>query len=69
MFFLKACPKCRGDLAAETSMWRVEADSDVTCIQCGHYLRPEERKGLWSRLMQRPTHLQPAPAYTLLACV
>lgn len=43
MFVLKACPRCRGDL-------NVGLDSEVTCIQCGYDLRPEERNHLITRL-------------------
>lgn len=63
MFILKGCPKCNGDLAAETGLRRLDGDSDVTCIQCGYYLRPEESRNVFGRLMRRAARLEPAPAY------
>jgi len=64
MFILKGCPKCHGDLAAETSLRRAEADADVVCIQCGYSLRPGETRGLFRRLLPRPqVRPVPAPAY------
>lgn len=61
MFILKACPKCKGDLAAETSLRRMEVDDDVVCIQCGYYLRPDETRGLFARILRAPA-MRPAPA-------
>ena len=64
MFVLKGCPKCGGDLAADTSSRRVEQDADVSCIQCGYRLKPEEEKGLLSRLLPSAAgRMAPAPAY------
>ncbi len=62
MFILKGCPKCKGDLAAESSSRRMEADDDVTCIQCGYHLRPEEQRRLFSRLVPVQRRPQPVPA-------
>ncbi len=64
MFVLKGCPKCGGDLAADTSSRRAEPDADVSCIQCGYRLKPDEEKGLLSRLFPARTgRMAPAPAY------
>ncbi len=38
MFWLKSCPRCRGDVAAREDIY----GKDVLCIQCGHRLRPQE---------------------------
>lgn len=62
MFILKGCPKCKGDLAAESSLRRTEVDDDVTCIQCGYRLRPDEQKRLFSRLVPVTRRSQPLPA-------
>ncbi|HEY7294878.1 MAG TPA: hypothetical protein VH916_07535 [Dehalococcoidia bacterium] len=62
MFILKGCPKCKGDLAAESSNRRMEADDDVTCIQCGYRLRVEEQRRLFSRLLPVQRRPQPVPA-------
>ncbi len=43
MLLLKSCPRCRGDLMGG-------ADGEVTCIQCGYELRPQERALILSRL-------------------
>lgn len=63
MFILKACPRCKGDLAADTRRLREEAD--VACIQCGYYLRPAEQQRLFDRLfaVTRRQEPIPAPAY------
>ncbi|HLZ73124.1 MAG TPA: hypothetical protein VKV26_24740 [Dehalococcoidia bacterium] len=65
MFILKGCPKCKGDLAAESSRRRMEADDDVTCIQCGYHLRPDEQQSLFSRLV--PVQRRPQPLSALAA--
>ncbi len=62
MFILKGCPKCHGDLVAETGARRID-DADVTCIQCGYYLRPDEQRGLLGRFFTGPRRLQPVPVY------
>lgn len=38
-WWLKSCPKCRGDLTEERSLG---AERDITCLQCGYVLRPQE---------------------------
>lgn len=63
MFILKGCPKCKGDLAAETSLRRMTDDADVACIQCGYYLRPDEQQRLFSRLVPVMRRPQPALQY------
>ncbi len=42
MYWLKACPRCQGDLHAEKDFYGVY----VACIQCGHVLRGEEERQL-----------------------
>jgi hypothetical protein len=51
MFILKGCPKCKGDLAAETNLRRLTDDADIACLQCGYYLRPDEQHRLFARLV------------------
>jgi len=72
MFILKGCPRCKGDLNAETSLRRREADADVSRIQCGYLLRQDEQNTFFRRrgaagscepLAQQRAGLQPAPAY------
>ena len=36
MIYLKACPRCRGDLVLET----VSGDSDLVCLQCSFRSSP-----------------------------
>jgi len=38
MYWLKACPRCRGDLHEEGDIYGVY----VACIQCGYVLRDDE---------------------------
>ena len=38
-WWLKSCPKCRGDLTEERSLGR---ERDIMCLQCGYMLRPQE---------------------------
>ncbi len=38
MFWLKACPRCHGDLYNNTD----EYGSYVACLQCSHYLTEAE---------------------------
>lgn len=42
MLWLKACPKCGGDLLMERPLW----ERSVSCIQCGRTLSPDEETGL-----------------------
>ncbi len=38
-YWLKACPRCKGDLYEE---WDLYDGKSISCIQCGHVLnRPE----------------------------
>jgi uncharacterized protein YbaR (Trm112 family) len=60
MVYLKACPRCRGDLVVE----RDHRDQFIICLQCGHILTPAEESALllrtrsWTRLTTpRPPHL------------
>ena len=38
MFYLKACPKCHGDLFSDTDGY----GPYIGCAQCGHYLSTAE---------------------------
>jgi hypothetical protein len=42
MIAFKSCPRCRGDLLV--------GFEDITCIQCGHELRPAEKQAFRERL-------------------
>ncbi len=42
MFWLKKCPRCRGDLINESDVH----GSFVTCLQCGHMLSAAEEQAL-----------------------
>lgn len=61
VFILKACPKCKGDLAAETNIRRITDDTDVACIQCGYTLPLALQQRLFARLFPRAQTIQPAP--------
>lgn len=51
MFFLKACPKCRGDLVVESDgLDRWGEPADIICIQCGYNARPGEREALVAKM-------------------
>jgi hypothetical protein len=60
-FWLRACPKCNGDL---------EAKSDITgpyveCMQCGGELAPREQAALVRRGYV-PTGMTPIPAPSVI---
>lgn len=42
MFWLKACPRCRGDLREETDIYGVS----ISCIQCGYVASVDEEQQL-----------------------
>ncbi len=46
MFWLKACPRCRGDLFRQVDLYGLY----IACLQCGYVLRPEEESRLLSGL-------------------
>jgi hypothetical protein len=46
MMWLKACPRCAGDLLRQSDFY----GSYVSCLQCGYILRPEEELPLTSAL-------------------
>ena len=48
MVYLKACPRCRGDIFTETERREVY----FSCLQCGHVLTPLEEKLLQFRTQQ-----------------
>lgn len=43
MFVLKSCPRCGGDI-------NLDLEGEMTCLQCGHELKPEERRALLRRV-------------------
>jgi hypothetical protein len=47
VLLLKACPKCRGDVVADTDEYD---DLNLVCFQCGYALREPERKSLISKV-------------------
>ncbi|HEY8491608.1 MAG TPA: hypothetical protein VIO14_11505 [Dehalococcoidia bacterium] len=49
MFWLKSCPKCGGDLYAETR----DASAEITCLQCGNVVTGQERLLLLRQARQR----------------
>ncbi len=42
MFWLKACPRCHGDLHEVNDV----GDRYITCLQCGRILTDEQEKSL-----------------------
>ena len=42
MFYLKACPKCNGDLFKDSDVYGLY----IACMQCGHYLTNAEETQL-----------------------
>jgi hypothetical protein len=42
MYWFKSCPRCGGDL----SEGRDHYAAYISCIQCGHYLTPEQEEAL-----------------------
>jgi hypothetical protein len=55
MIAFKSCPRCHGDLLVRTDL------DEVTCLQCGHDLRPDQKQALLARLPQA-TRKEPALA-------
>jgi len=46
MMFLKACPKCHGDLTVENDVFArtlINRETDFACLQCGYRLAGAER--------------------------
>ncbi len=55
MYVFKSCPKCHGDLAVErdgATAHRLSAETEFSCLQCGYYLVPDERRALAGRIIQ-----------------
>jgi len=46
MFWLKACPRCRGDLLHQSDAY----GSYTACLQCGYVLKSDEETRLRSGL-------------------
>ena len=57
-FWLKACPKCGGDL----EMVEEIIETYVECVQCGLELTPVQQKALRRRGHVPPALTVPAPA-------
>ena len=55
MIAFKSCPRCHGDLLIRPD------EDEVTCLQCGHDLRPEQKQELLARL-EKATRREPALA-------
>ncbi len=56
MYWLKACPRCQGDLHAEKDLY----GAYVVCIQCGYVTTSEEERQL--RVAGRIEREQARPA-------
>ena len=44
MIAFKSCPRCHGDLLVS------KKSEDVSCLQCGYELKPEESEALMARI-------------------
>jgi len=53
MMWLKACPRCKGDLFMERNV----GDSYMVCLQCGHVLNSMQEEILRAAMRER-THSQ-----------
>jgi hypothetical protein len=49
MFWLKSCPRCKGDLYQDSDVYGIY----VACFQCGHYLSMAEEVALRPSSPQR----------------
>lgn len=49
MMWLKACPRCRGDLFKERSV----GDASMICLQCGHVLTKSQEEVLRTVMMRQ----------------
>lgn len=63
MWFLKACPRCSGDLVFEED----SAGAYLMCVQCGHVLSLAQERALGVRVNHHGVtplgiHKRPAPA-------
>lgn len=59
MVYLKACPRCRGDLFTERDL----REYYVTCLQCGHVLSAREELVLQLRASEWVTAKVPRRPY------
>ena len=57
MFWLKSCPRCRGDLIQA----RDHYGCYISCLQCGHHLN-EVEEGVLRYVRERPTMERGSPA-------
>ena len=53
MFYLKGCPKCRGDVYESADIYGPYA----SCMQCSHYLTEAEKMRLNRFSLSRPINL------------
>ena len=61
MFILKACPKCRGDLVTTARLRDLDPAAEVSCLQCGYVMQPQQSRSLFARIAPRPQPvLEPA---------
>ena len=51
MIAFKSCPRCHGDLLIS------KKSEDVSCLQCGYELKPEESDILMARIETRARRL------------
>ncbi|MBI3977247.1 MAG: hypothetical protein HY331_03585 [Chloroflexi bacterium] len=49
MMWLKACPRCRGDLFMERNV----GDSYMVCLQCGHVLNKAQEDAVRATMQYR----------------
>jgi hypothetical protein len=57
MFWLKKCPRCRGDLIGESDVH----GAFVSCLQCGHLLTAAEEAALCGKAIPEPGRKGDAP--------
>ena len=56
MYWLKGCPRCRGDLHEESDLY----GAYVSCIQCGYVLSSREEEALRLTGVLEPQSARPA---------
>ncbi len=59
MMWLKACPRCRGDLFMERNV----GDSYMVCLQCGHVLNSVQEEVLKASVRERERQRPAAVAH------
>jgi hypothetical protein len=59
MMFLKACPKCHGDLTVENDAFArapINRETDFACLQCGYRLAGADRARMLARALRAYAH-------------